>query len=305
VTHAVRAFERTPSLGAVYGEGYLIDYDGKIKSRFPATEPFDLWRLIHVSDYVLQQTLYFRRVVFDEVGFLDENLHWGMDWEILMRIGKRFWLEYIPEYMGCLREYDEAKTFSGGHRRFRELAAILRRHGHMRYPPGYFSYGLDTYQRIVGRYTPSQRLRELINLAAVRIYSRKTIHEQQIYGDGWAGRHAKYMFPAGHGKIRIVGNLPAIEALKGQTIEMLCNGQVVVHRQLLFGEFEIEFDWHGIDSQPIFMELKAAKAYVPAKFGHGADWRKLAYILKAIEWSDFKIGTRSAIFGLARKSPPV
>src|SRR5436190_2267527 len=54
VAHAVRAFERNPLLGAVYGEGYQIDIDGNVKHRFFATEPFNLWKLIYLSDYILQ-----------------------------------------------------------------------------------------------------------------------------------------------------------------------------------------------------------------------------------------------------------
>src|SRR5439155_10404373 len=116
------------------------------------------WKLIYLSDYILQQTVYFRKSVFNDVGLLDENLHWGLDWDLLIRIGKRYPLQYIPEYMGCLREYGEAKSFSGGARRFRELVRIMRRHGGLRYPPGYISYGLDTYEKIVcamiERWTP-------------------------------------------------------------------------------------------------------------------------------------------------------
>src|SRR5262245_18944056 len=47
VAHAVRAFVHHPEAGAVYGEGYLIDRAGRITSRFPATEPFNLWKLIY------------------------------------------------------------------------------------------------------------------------------------------------------------------------------------------------------------------------------------------------------------------
>jgi len=159
VRHGVAAFERNPLAGAVYGEGYLIDEGGNITGRFPATVPFNLWKLIYLSDYILQQTSYFRKSVLDEVGYVDEDLHWGMDWDLYVRIGKRYPIEYIPEYMGCLREYATAKSFSGGGRRFRELAAIMRRHGGVRYPPGYVTYGLDTYGRIwtdwIERLTPS------------------------------------------------------------------------------------------------------------------------------------------------------
>jgi glycosyltransferase involved in cell wall biosynthesis len=54
VSRAAEAFQRQPSLGAVYGDGYLIDGNGEIKKRFPATESFNLWKLIYVVDYILQ-----------------------------------------------------------------------------------------------------------------------------------------------------------------------------------------------------------------------------------------------------------
>ena len=133
---AVDAFESSPGAGAVYGEGYLIDRDGDITARFPCTEPFNLWKFVHLSDYILQQTVYFRRDALDQVGYLDETLHYSMDWDILIRIGLRYPMVYIPEYMGCLREYAEAKTFAGGIRRAREIHNMLRRHTGMRIPPG-------------------------------------------------------------------------------------------------------------------------------------------------------------------------
>jgi glycosyltransferase involved in cell wall biosynthesis len=286
VARAVREFERTPTLGAVYGEGYFIDYAGKIKSRFPYTQPFNLWKLVYVSDYILQQTVYFRRSVFDAIGFLNENLHWGMDWDILMRIGKCFWIEYIPQYMGCLREYQEAKTFSGGHKRFRELVAIMRARGHLRYPPGYFSYGLDTYQAIICRYLPFGWLRRAVSSFAVQCYSPITEHCQGIYADGWAGTRTKYMLPAGRGKISITGTLPDMAPLRAQCLEIVCNGLIVSRRELSFGEFQIEFDWDGVDRQPVYIEIKASKGFVPSRAGLSADNRKLAYRLTKIDRSD-------------------
>ncbi len=94
-----------------------MDESGHITGRFPATEPFNLWKLVHLWDYVLQQSVYFRKSVLDEVGYLEEDLNWALDWDLLIRIGcRRYDLAYIPEEMGALREYDAAKSFSGGHR---------------------------------------------------------------------------------------------------------------------------------------------------------------------------------------------
>lgn len=293
IAHAVEAFERQPGAGAVYGEGYLMDEDGRIKGRFPATEPFNLWKLVYLSDYILQQTVYFRRSVFDDVGFIDEELRWGMDWDILIRIGKRHMLEYIPQYMGCLREHREAKTASGGSQRFSELARILRRHGSRRYPPGYITYGLDTYGGIWDEWiacrTPSflaglsQRFRRHL-LTGTRYIIDHTIREAQgWYADGWATTRAHFILPPGNGKLRLRGSLPNLGSkLKGQTIRVECGG--AAHQARLdFGEFDIRFPM-ACSAFPAEITVRATRSIVPAEQGLGPDRRRLAYMLKAPDW---------------------
>jgi glycosyltransferase involved in cell wall biosynthesis len=54
VKRAVRGFSSAPpGIGAIYGEGYLMDREGHFRRRFPHTEPFNLWKLMYLSDYVL------------------------------------------------------------------------------------------------------------------------------------------------------------------------------------------------------------------------------------------------------------
>lgn len=143
VRHAVNGLEQDPEAGAVYGEGYLIDREGNTTGRFPWTEPFHLWKLTHLSDYILQQTVYFRREAIEQVGLLREDLHYVMDWDILIRVGQRYGLHYIPEYMGCLREYPEAKSSAGGRARIREIGQLIGKSS-----PGYKVYALHTYRKL-------------------------------------------------------------------------------------------------------------------------------------------------------------
>ena len=293
VRHAVETFGRNPDLGAVYGEGYLIDETGDARRRFPATEPFNLWKLIHLSDFVLQQTLYFRKCVFDEVGYLDENLHWGMDWEILMRIGKRYPIEYIPQYMGSLREYGEAKTFSGGARRFRELARIMRLHSGKRYPPGYITYGLDTYEKIwngwVERHSPeflggvSAIVQKYITLGC-RYWIDRTLREAQgWYSDGWAAPVVKYMLPPGRGKLRIEGMQPDLGLPRhDQEIRVIGNRTLLQRTAVPLGEFEVALPLTPANGAPVALELKASRSFRPGR--KNGDSRRLAYVLKRVQW---------------------
>jgi glycosyltransferase involved in cell wall biosynthesis len=297
VRHAVTAFENNPRAGAVYGEGYLIDESGAVTSRFPATERFNLWKLIYLSDYILQQTSYFRKSTLDDVGYLDEDLHWGMDWDIYIRIGKRYPIEYIPEYMGCLREYATAKSFAGGARRFRELAAIMRRHGGLRYPPGYITYGLDTYGKLwtdwIERVTPSfldrpSRVFRRYFYAATRYPIARTLREAQgWYSDGWATTKLHYMLPPGGHAVRICGSLPDLgPALQHQRIDLFCDGKRHISLDVPFGDFDFSVPVPSAPCNgPYRFVLRASKSVVPRLSGISSDWRRLAYVLKAITWS--------------------
>jgi hypothetical protein len=66
VSRAVQAFQRAPEASVIYGEGYLMDRGGNLTRRFPATEPFNLWKLVYLSDYILQQSVFFRRAAVEE-----------------------------------------------------------------------------------------------------------------------------------------------------------------------------------------------------------------------------------------------
>jgi len=110
ISTVVRSFSSDANCGMVYGDGYMIDHHGKVQGRYPHSRPFDLWRLVYLSDYILQQSSYFSRRALEEVGYLDEDLKFGMDWDIFIRIGCRYPVTYIDEYLGCIRVYPETKT---------------------------------------------------------------------------------------------------------------------------------------------------------------------------------------------------
>jgi hypothetical protein len=291
---AVRGFRDNPAAGALYGEGYLIDGSGDITGRFPWTEPFNLWKLTYLSDYVLQQTVYFRRDVLEDVGPLDEDLHYTMDWDILIRIGMKYGLAYIPEYMGCLREHPEAKSSGGGTQRTREIRDMLRRHTGMRIPPGYVVYGLDTAQRLwcqrVERMFPRPMtpiagiLQYGIRLAAGTIILRTVTNSQGLHTDGWAGPRLRYMLPPGDGPVVIEGTLPPErDELYGQRLYISANGRELCAFDVQFGNFRFVVSPPSERrDRPLHLEIRALRSYMPGRFTLRGDRRRLAYRLLGI-----------------------
>jgi hypothetical protein len=295
IRNAVDAFQRNPSAGAVYGEGYLIDRSGQSSCRFPYSEAFNLWKLVHLSDYILQQTVYFRKDVLDEIGFLDEQLHYTMDWDVLIRIGMKYPLEYIPEYMGCLREYPEAKSFAGGALRIREIRDLLRRHTGMRIPHGYIVYGLDSYhrmwsERVARLFAPklkpvSDLVQYVIRCGAGLLIGRTIRESQGLYSDRWASRLLRYMLPPGEGALVVEGSLPKLGALWAQELHISANGQSLGQFSLPFGDFSLSVEAPpALQGQLLHLTIKASRWFAPGRFTLRGDRRRLAYKLKSIRW---------------------
>ena len=304
IRSAVDSFQRNAAAGAVYGEGYLIDYSGNTSCRFPHTEAFNLWKLVFLSDYILQQSVYFRKEVLEDLGYLDEDLHYTMDWDILIRIGMKYHMEYVPEYMGCLREYPESKSFAGGAMRIREIQQMLQRHTGLRISPGYVLYGLDTYhqlwceqidQALAPMLKPLSRgLKSAVRLFAGLII-RHTINESQgLYPDGWAGRSLNYMLPPGGGGIVIEGYLPNWDSLGRQRLFVQGNGLSLGGWDVKAGEFQVKVPVRGgMAGEPLRLKIEASRWAVKERFHLRGDHRRLAYRLKSIRWEQppYAVGT--------------
>ena len=297
IGHVVEAFLREPDLGAVYGEGYQIDIDGNVKQRFSVTEPFNLWKLVYMSDYILQQTVFFRREVFDDVGLLDDTLHYGMDWEILIRIGKRHMLRYLPYYMGSIREYGEAKTSTGGARRFWELAKIMRRHGRSAFPPGCIIYGADTYLRIFNERVDGifrgplrglgKKLQAVVASWAGRIVHHVIRESQGLYIDRWATKKLHYMLPPGGGRfLEIHVSVPA-GMFARQVLDIEANGRKLTRESLAPGEYRLPVRLpKEIWNETLELTITAKSVYRPNKTDGSADTRKLCYLLQGITYTN-------------------
>lgn len=293
----VQHFQANPAVMMVYGEGYLIDEHSRVKQRFPYTEAFDLWKLVYLWDNILQQTAFFRGQVFDHIDLLDENLHYGMDWDLWIRIGKKFRVDYIPEYLGNLREYSEAKTFSGGTTRFNELVSLMRRHGTMRFPPAYFTYGFGTYNRTMfGRLAHQHpRLNQLFFSTLRQIGQRVSglitrylvTHSQGYYSDGWASPKAHFLLvnPGQASYLRLEGELINLRRGFYTVIRARVNGRPLGDPITVFpGHFKLE--WvipQEMRSSDLFeVTLLSTRWHRPSLVGANTDRRRLSYRITRI-----------------------
>jgi glycosyltransferase involved in cell wall biosynthesis len=108
ISKAVAFLQDHPEVGTGYGEGYHIDEEDQVIERYP-TEPFDRERLKETC-FICQPTVFIRRKVLEEVGFLDESLRYCMDYDLWFRMARKFKFGYLPEYLACTRFYKGTNT---------------------------------------------------------------------------------------------------------------------------------------------------------------------------------------------------
>ena len=103
-------FNRHPDVDVVYGNRLMIDGDDQEIGRW--IMPGHDSNVLSWVDYVPQETLFWRRRLWDKVGgHIDESFCFAMDWDLLVRFreaGAKF--AHIPQFLGAFRVHSEQKT---------------------------------------------------------------------------------------------------------------------------------------------------------------------------------------------------
>ena len=152
ISKASEYLHNHPDTAAVYGEGYHIDENGAVIERYP-TEPYSRERLTEKC-FICQPTVFFRRSVLDDIGFLDENLSYCMDYDLWFRIAARYKWGYLPEYLACTRFYPETKTLGKRVEVYKEIMKVVYRHNHFVPTRWIYAYGHAFCERYINREKP-------------------------------------------------------------------------------------------------------------------------------------------------------
>lgn len=140
VQKAVELFTANPDVALVYGNGYIIDEKSNKVKAFEYTHDFSLWELIYVWDYIMQPATFFKAYSLKEVGYLNETLHWTMDWELWIKLALKYDVLFTDSFLACSREYLGTKTNTGGMKRLEEIRSILEGFSGVKKPLGYWIY---------------------------------------------------------------------------------------------------------------------------------------------------------------------
>jgi glycosyltransferase involved in cell wall biosynthesis len=111
LAYVANFFHARPDVDLVYGHRIFIDRDGSEIGR--AVLPAHDKKALLYAGYVPQETMFWRRSVWDAIGPLDTGLQYALDWDFLLRAqAAGFKLERARRFLACFRVHDRQKTTS-------------------------------------------------------------------------------------------------------------------------------------------------------------------------------------------------
>lgn len=132
VAEAVEALQATGA-ALVYADVSRVDGDHVNPRRIRSRPEFDLWTELNLGCGIYSPAVFFTREAFEAVGDFDEALHMTMDYDLWLRIGKRFPVHHVDAVWGVQRIHEHAKTTRVDP--WPERLAVSRRHGGRRLSP--------------------------------------------------------------------------------------------------------------------------------------------------------------------------
>ena len=93
----------------VYGHRIVVDEESREIARWflPAHDP----EVLRLNDFVPQETLFWRRRIWDRAGGIDPSFQFAMDWDLLLRFqtnGAK--IVRVPYFLACFRVHAAQKT---------------------------------------------------------------------------------------------------------------------------------------------------------------------------------------------------
>ncbi len=109
---AVAAYlQAHPDVMIVYGRGEVVDRQGEVLDQFG--EPYSRRTMVMSHNVIPQPAAFIRREALDRVGMLDESLHYVMDMELFLRVGRIKAPRFLDQTLAGMTRHPDAKTSRG------------------------------------------------------------------------------------------------------------------------------------------------------------------------------------------------
>ncbi|MSU45595.1 MAG: glycosyltransferase [Lacunisphaera sp.] len=124
-------FAAHPDVDVLYGHRIVVDEESREIARWFLPKHDDA--VLRLNDFVPQETLFWRRRIWDKVGGLDISFQFAVDWDLLLRFqsaGAR--IVRVPHFLACFRAHAAQKTAAFMHSTGQNEITRLRERTHGR-----------------------------------------------------------------------------------------------------------------------------------------------------------------------------
>lgn len=126
LAYVANYFMSHPDVDIVYGNRVFVDREGLEVGR--AVLPPHDGKALQYADYIPQETMFWRRRVWNTIGSIDENFHYAMDWDFILRAqAAGFKFVRLPRFLACFRIHDAQKTAATYAVGVKEMGILRRR----------------------------------------------------------------------------------------------------------------------------------------------------------------------------------
>lgn len=143
-------FARHPEVDAIYGNRIVVDEESREVARWflPAHDP----EVLRLNDFVPQETLFWRRRLWDRIGGLNTQFHFAIDWDLLLRFdAAHARIVRLPYFLACFRSHADQKTSAIMHSTGQSEITRLRERTHGRKFPAHEIEGHPLLMRYLRR----------------------------------------------------------------------------------------------------------------------------------------------------------
>jgi glycosyltransferase involved in cell wall biosynthesis len=125
VRDAVETLQKHPEVGMVYGDGIMVDAKGNLLDRH-TYRTYTVLDLL-CFEVLLQPTVFMRREVLQQVGYLSEDYDLILDHDLWIKIAAQASILHVPSFWAVERTHDSAKTIAQAATFVREAERLIEK----------------------------------------------------------------------------------------------------------------------------------------------------------------------------------